>query len=83
MWIKTPIRRNYVTVDIIQRILTDYFGIPVFHTMGMTDIDDKIINRAKESGKSADQLAVHFEQEFLSDMDALGVQQHKHHINNS
>lgn len=39
--------RCYVTFDIIRRILTDYFGFNVQYVMNITDIDDKIIMRAR------------------------------------
>ncbi|KAJ7929753.1 cysteine-tRNA ligase isoform b variant [Mycena leptocephala] len=38
--------RNYVTQDILRRIMTDYFGYDVHFVMNITDIDDKIIKRA-------------------------------------
>lgn len=41
--------RNYLTQDIIRRILRDYFGFDVNFVMNITDIDDKIIIRARES----------------------------------
>jgi cysteinyl-tRNA synthetase len=40
--------RTYINTDIIRRVLTDHFKIHVNFAMGMTDIDNKIINRAKE-----------------------------------
>ncbi|PVF99365.1 cysteinyl-tRNA synthetase [Serendipita vermifera] len=39
--------RNYVTQDILRRILEDYFGYDVHLVMNVTDIDDKIILRAR------------------------------------
>ncbi|KAL7422245.1 cysteinyl-tRNA synthetase [Cryptotrichosporon argae] len=41
--------RNYLTQDIVRRILRDYFGYDVNFVMNITDIDDKIILRARES----------------------------------
>lgn len=41
--------RAYVTFDIIRRILTDYFRYDVFYCMNITDIDDKIILRARRN----------------------------------
>ncbi|KAL1411223.1 cysteinyl-tRNA synthetase [Vanrija albida] len=41
--------RNYLTQDIVRRILQDYFGYDVNFVMNVTDIDDKIILRARES----------------------------------
>ena len=37
---------SYVNFDIIKRILKNYFQINVVNLMNITDIDDKIINRA-------------------------------------
>ncbi|KJA20025.1 hypothetical protein HYPSUDRAFT_43630 [Hypholoma sublateritium FD-334 SS-4] len=41
--------RNYVTQDILRRIMTDYFGYDVHFVMNVTDIDDKIIERARQN----------------------------------
>ncbi|KAG8931240.1 hypothetical protein FRC02_003014 [Tulasnella sp. 418] len=41
--------RNYVSQDIIRRILIDYFGFDVHFVMNITDIDDKIIIRARQN----------------------------------
>ncbi|KAJ9113841.1 hypothetical protein QFC19_000034 [Naganishia cerealis] len=40
--------RNYLTQDMIRRILRDYFGYDVNFVMNVTDIEDKIIIRARE-----------------------------------
>ncbi|KAM0683422.1 cysteinyl-tRNA synthetase [Mitosporidium daphniae] len=40
--------RNYVTIDIIRRIMTDYFGYNIQFVMNITDVDDKIILRARQ-----------------------------------
>ena len=34
--------RNYVTQDIIRRVMTDYFGYDIHFVMNVTDIDDKV-----------------------------------------
>jgi len=56
--------RNYVSTDILRRIMLHYFGFNVHFVMNITDIDDKIIIRArrkrlfeteKKKGYSADQ----------------------------
>ncbi|KAJ7267656.1 tRNA synthetases class I (C) catalytic domain-containing protein [Mycena haematopus] len=41
--------RNYVTQDVLRRIMTDYFGYDVHFVMNVTDIDDKIIKRARQN----------------------------------
>jgi cysteinyl-tRNA synthetase len=70
------ISRSYVCVDILQRILRGYFGYDVFHVMGMTDIDDKIIVKASITGTSIENVSRKYEQEFLQDMEQLGVIPH-------
>ncbi|KAK6365266.1 cysteinyl-tRNA synthetase [Exophiala oligosperma] len=40
--------RNYVTTDIIRRILRDYFHFQVRFVMNITDVDDKIILRGRQ-----------------------------------
>lgn len=70
--------RTYVCTDIIRRILSDYFHIPVHFALGITDVDDKIINRAREAGhsdwKGMKEFAKQFEESFFQDMAALGVE---------
>lgn len=40
--------RNYVSTDILRRILKDYFHFEVNFVMNITDVDDKIILRARQ-----------------------------------
>jgi cysteinyl-tRNA synthetase len=42
--------RNYVTQDILRRIMTDYFGYDVHFVMNITDIDDKVTTALAVSG---------------------------------
>ncbi len=41
--------RTYVAFDMIRRVLSDYFGYDIFCVMNVTDIDDKIILRARRN----------------------------------
>ncbi|EJS42071.1 YNL247W [Saccharomyces arboricola H-6] len=41
--------RNYVSIDINRRIIQDYFGYNVQFVQNVTDIDDKIILRARQN----------------------------------
>eukprot|EP00798_Chlamydomonas_sp_ICE-L_P002666 gene2666-biopygen8694 len=41
--------RNYVTFDIIRRVLEDYFGYNILYVMNVTDVNDKIIIRARRN----------------------------------
>ncbi|KAH7647605.1 cysteinyl-tRNA synthetase [Cryptosporidium bovis] len=66
--------RNYVSFDIIRRVLEEYFGYDVNLVMNITDIDDKIINRSKEQNRENYlDLAREFEAEFFEDMKRLNV----------
>lgn len=69
--------RTYVSLDVIRRILTDYFRFDVTYALGITDVDDKIIARARERGlrdwPKIAEMAVEFEREFMEDMSELGV----------
>lgn len=40
--------RNYVTTDIIRRIMKDYFKFDMQFVMNITDVDDKIILRGRQ-----------------------------------
>lgn len=64
--------RTYLAYDIIARYLRSK-GFSLFYLMNITDIDDKIIGRAKESGEDPLRLADGFTKEFMRDMEALGI----------
>ncbi|KAJ5176764.1 cysteine--tRNA ligase [Penicillium canariense] len=50
--------RNYVSTDIIRRILRDYFKFEVKFVMNITDVDDKIILRARQQHLFNEYVAV-------------------------
>ncbi|XP_017087918.2 probable cysteine--tRNA ligase, mitochondrial isoform X1 [Drosophila bipectinata] len=64
---------TYVKVDILQRILRDYFKINLVTAMNITDVDDKIIMRASLDGQDWLQMARDYEAEFRRDMLRLNV----------
>jgi len=64
--------RTYVAYDVIAKYLR-YRGYSVFYIMNITDLDDKIIRRARELGKGPLEVARGFEVEFYRDMASLGV----------
>lgn len=41
--------RSYISFDILRRIMTNYFGYDILYVMNITDIDDKIIKRARQN----------------------------------
>ena len=63
--------RTYIAFDVVARYL-NYKGFSVFYLQNITDVDDKIIQRAAETGVSPRSLARKFEQRYLEDMRALG-----------
>lgn len=53
--------RNYVSQDIIRRIMTDHFKFDVNFVMNITDVDDKIILAARQQHLLAQFLGKHKE----------------------
>jgi len=41
--------RSYLSLDILRRVLSNYFNYDVIFVMNITDIDDKIIKRARQN----------------------------------
>src|SRR5215468_2180786 len=64
--------KTYVAYDIIVRYLR-WKGLMVFYIMNITDIDDKIINRAHETGENPLALADRYARLFYKDMKDLRV----------
>jgi cysteinyl-tRNA synthetase len=64
--------RTYVFFDFLVKYLRSQ-GREVFYLQNITDIDDKIIQRAAETGISPAELAVKFTQSYFDDMRSLGV----------
>jgi len=64
--------RPFIVFDALRRYLESR-GYEVVYVQNITDIDDKIINRAKEEGSSPEEIAERFAREYLEDLRALGV----------
>ncbi len=64
--------RKEIVWDTVQRYLR-FLGYDVIYVRNITDVDDKIINRAKERGIGPDRLAREYTYAFWRDMDALNV----------
>jgi cysteinyl-tRNA synthetase len=64
--------RSSVVFDIMRRYMK-YKGFDFRYVRNFTDIDDKIINRAKQEGIPWDEVARKYIGEYYRDMDALGV----------
>ncbi len=64
--------RTYVAFDMMVKYLREK-GYDLFYLQNITDIDDKIIKRAKEKKITPQKLAKDFEREYLKDMKNLKV----------
>lgn len=64
--------RSTICWDLLYRYL-NYKGYQVKWIRNITNIDDKIVKRAKEQNISADKLSRIYTQEFWADMNALNV----------
>ena len=64
--------RTFISFDVIRRYLI-WRGFDVTFVQNVTDVDDKIIKRAGEEGRSAAEVAVEYTQAFIGDMHAAGV----------
>lgn len=64
--------RTFVVFDIVRRWLAQS-GYKVYFVQNVTDIDDKIIRRAKEKGEDPLALSARFDAESRGEMAALGI----------
>ena len=64
--------RTYIVFDAWVRFLR-FSGINVSYLQNITDIDDKIIERARKERKNPLKLAAAMQKEYLSDMKSLGI----------
>ena len=69
--------RMLIVFDMVQRWLRAS-GYRVTHVRNITDIDDKIIRRAKENGEPIDALTARFIRAMDEDAAALGIQKPDH-----
>ncbi len=65
--------RTYIVFDTFVRWLR-HANLPVFYLQNITNVDDKIIARAKEENKNPIRLADFFYSAHLKDMEALSVE---------
>ena len=64
--------RTFVSFDVIRRYLM-YRGYDVRFVQNVTDVDDKIINRANQEGRSASEVAEEYTAAFIDVMHGLNV----------
>ncbi|SFV63264.1 Cysteinyl-tRNA synthetase [hydrothermal vent metagenome] len=64
--------RSSLSFDLLSRTLRA-LGYSVTMAKNFTDIDDKIIKKVEESGKSIEEITSYYIDRYLSDMDAINV----------
>lgn len=65
--------RPFVVFDTLRRYF-EFLGYKVTFVQNFTDIDDKLINRAREENTTVKELADRYIKEYYIDADALGVE---------
>lgn len=64
--------RSALSFDLLYRVLSES-GYRVNYVKNITDIDDKIITKAKESNKSIDEITSHYLSRYKLEMSKLGI----------
>ena len=64
--------RYNLVFDVLRRYLL-FIGLDVHYVSNITDVDDNIINRAAEQGRTESEVALEFEERWWEAMDGLGV----------
>jgi len=70
--------RPFIIFDILRRYL-EYRGYKVTFVQNFTDVDDKIIKKAKEEKVSEKEVAEKFIKEYFKDAEALGIRKADYH----
>lgn len=70
--------RPFIIFDILRRYL-EYRGYKVTFVQNFTDVDDKIIKKAKEEGITEKEVADKYIQEYFKDAQGLGIRKADHH----
>ncbi len=65
--------RSAIAADVIRRYLK-FKGLRVTHVMNLTDVDDRIMAKAQESGVPIDDYTRKYIEAFWEDFDALGCE---------
>lgn len=65
--------RSAIAFDLLRRTLKG-LGYKVLFVKNFTDIDDKIIKKMQESGKSLEEITTYYIQRYKEDMHAIGVE---------
>ncbi len=69
---------SYIVFDVIRRYL-EYRKFRVTFVQNFTDIEDRIIETARDEGTTIEALAARYSDRFLREMDGLGVRRASHY----
>lgn len=69
--------RTFVFADIVRRYL-EFLGYQVTHVMNITDVEDKIIRKVRETGLGLREYTARFEHAFFEDFEALNCKRPHH-----
>ncbi len=69
--------RSFVATDVLRRTLK-HLGYRVRQVMNLTDVDDRIIQKAQEAGKDLDAFTVPYIRAFEEDMATLRLERPEH-----
>jgi cysteinyl-tRNA synthetase len=70
--------RTFLFEDVLRRYLR-YSGYQVTQVMNITDVEDKIIRKAREAGQSIGMYTAAFTERFFEDLRALGAEESEHY----
>src|SRR5699024_7270734 len=70
--------RPAIVFDTVRRYF-EYRGYKGDYVVNLTDVDDKIINAARETGEAVQQVTNRFIDAYLKDVKTLGVKEATHH----
>lgn len=69
--------RFALVFDVLRRYL-EFTGLEVVYVSNITDVDDKILERAATTGSTPEEVAAHYEEVWWSAMDRIGVARPTH-----
>jgi cysteinyl-tRNA synthetase len=70
--------RPVIVFDALRRYMEQFKGWTVLYAQNVTDVDDKLINRSRDTGEPVEDIAERFTEAFFSLLDALGVKRPTH-----
>ena len=69
---------SYTFFDVVRRYL-EHKGFAVRHVQNFTDIEDRIVERAQQDGRSIFEISQEYIDRFLREMDSLNIQRAQHY----